>query len=167
MASAPNTSLECLGPVRGRPSLYTFELSEEICGRIAAGELLQDICKDDDMPAERTVTRWVLDDLDGFFGRYARAREVQVHGESDQVRSIADDPDIEPEHKRIMVDARKWRAERLNRRTYGNSVQHKHDVEVRPAAGAAELPPGIAWIESKLSGSEEGPEPDPGGMGEG
>jgi hypothetical protein len=182
MASAPNTSLECLGPVgRAPPIDYSKEIAEIICDRIACGETLSAICAEEDMPDRATVWRWRISRPE-FEQQYVRAREAQVEFEADEILDIADDSGgdayVDSEGKaridgeavqraKLRIETRRWRAERLNRRTYGNSVQHKHDVEVRPAAGAAELPPGIAWIESKLSGSEEGPEPDPGGMGEG
>lgn len=42
----------------GRPSLYTPEIVEEICDRLSQGEPLEQICRDDHMPASRTVWAW-------------------------------------------------------------------------------------------------------------
>jgi hypothetical protein len=39
----------------GRPSIFTPELSEEICRRLADGESLRNICARPEMPAARTV----------------------------------------------------------------------------------------------------------------
>jgi Bacteriophage Sf6, terminase small subunit-like len=46
------------GAVTGRPSIYTAELAAEICKRLAVGESLNAICKDDRLPAESTVRHW-------------------------------------------------------------------------------------------------------------
>jgi len=62
----------------GRPSSYTETFADEICRRIAEGETLKQICRDEDMPARSTVQKWVLDDVQGFSGKYARAREIQL-----------------------------------------------------------------------------------------
>jgi hypothetical protein len=43
----------------GRPSLYTDEILEEVCARLSKGEPLAQICRDEHMPAARTVRLWV------------------------------------------------------------------------------------------------------------
>ena len=40
---------------KGRPSLYTYEIAEEICERLAKGETLRSVCRSDHMPDERRV----------------------------------------------------------------------------------------------------------------
>ncbi len=49
----------------GRPSIYSPELAQEICARIAGGETLKGICEDDDMPCARAVLYWLHDDSPG------------------------------------------------------------------------------------------------------
>lgn len=82
------------GNKRGRPSKYSEELALEICSRIAEGESLLKICRDDHMPRRETVHVWVLEGekhtmSDGFdqkgeeirvsfSNKYARARELQA-----------------------------------------------------------------------------------------
>jgi oligoribonuclease (3'-5' exoribonuclease) len=46
--------------------------------------------------------------------------------DSDRIIEIADDADIDPHHKRIMVDARKWVAAKLKSRKYGDKVTQEH-----------------------------------------
>jgi hypothetical protein len=58
---------------RGRPSKYTPELADEICERIANGEPLAKICRDERMPSVTTVWRWEEAD-EKFSQRVARAR---------------------------------------------------------------------------------------------
>ena len=59
----------------GRPSSYTFEVSEEICHQMAGGKGLRQICSQENMPDRHTVLRW-LDSNEGFRARYAQAREA-------------------------------------------------------------------------------------------
>jgi len=42
----------------GRHSSYTQKVADEICLRLSKGEPLADICRDDHMPAVRTVSDW-------------------------------------------------------------------------------------------------------------
>ncbi len=42
----------------GRPTRYTPKVAADICTRLAEGESLRAICKDDAMPGLRTVMGW-------------------------------------------------------------------------------------------------------------
>lgn len=42
----------------GRPSAFTQEKADEICARMAKGEPLAQICRDEHMPGYRTVYDW-------------------------------------------------------------------------------------------------------------
>jgi hypothetical protein len=76
----------------GRPSLYTPELADEICYRLAEGKSLRSICEADDMPHWRTVMKWLFfDKHDGFIQQYARAREAQAEYWIDECQKIADE----------------------------------------------------------------------------
>jgi hypothetical protein len=80
----------------GRPCEYTEEIGEEICFRLANGESLLSICKDDHLPHRGTVIRWVLghvsaDGLEEFRNNYACAREAQYEMIFDECIDIADD----------------------------------------------------------------------------
>jgi len=57
----------------GRPSAYTSELADEICERLANGEPLARICRDEHMPSVMSVWRWEEAD-ETFSLRVARAR---------------------------------------------------------------------------------------------
>ncbi len=41
----------------GRPTTFTDELFDQICDRLANGEVLKQICADPDMPDRSTVLR--------------------------------------------------------------------------------------------------------------
>jgi hypothetical protein len=148
---ATNPNCELIGPIkRGRPSSYTDEIAQEICERIANGETLTEICRDEDMPGRSTVTEWLMYDREGFSGLYAQARAIQAIHEDDESKEIADNLAILPEHKRIMIDTRKWRAERLNRRVYGNSTRHEHALAQPdgPALEPGSLPGSLSFLDS-------------------
>ncbi len=75
----------------GRPRKYSEEMAAEICERLAAGEALIKITRDPHLPFHSTVYSWVIDDLEGFASRYARAREIQAEMIAEEIESISDD----------------------------------------------------------------------------
>jgi hypothetical protein len=72
-------------------SLYTKELAEEICRRIASGRSMNSIAADPGMPAACTVFNWARNDVDGFAAVYASARAVGYEALADQILDIADE----------------------------------------------------------------------------
>jgi len=113
----------------GRPTDYSLELTAAICERLAVGESLRSICRDDAMPSMASIFLW-LSKHPEFSEQYAHAREAQAESHADRIVEIADDDTIDPNHKRIMVDARKWVASKLKPKRYGDKaeVEHKGDV---------------------------------------
>ena len=111
---------------RGRPSLYTDEISEEICRRLAGGESLRAICRSESMPHVATVLRW-LPAHPEFRDQYARAREAQAECFVDQIINIADSVANERESSivhaaRLRIDARRWAASKMAPRKYGDKL---------------------------------------------
>lgn len=113
----------------GRPTDYGDEVVDLICSRLAVGESLNRICKDADMPAMSTVFGW-LSKHPEFLEKYTRAREAQAETHADRIIEIADDADIDANHKRIMVDARKWVASKLKPKRYGDKLDLDHSGNV-------------------------------------
>ena len=133
----------------GRPSVFSKALADRICERLAAGETLRAICRDEDMPGESTVRMWALD-LDGkaeFSAQYARAREVGYATLFDQLLEIADTPQQGVtitekttgtetktgdmiEHRRLRVDTRKWMLAKALPKIYGDKQQIEHSGNV-------------------------------------
>jgi hypothetical protein len=133
---------------RGRPSDYSLDMALAICERIADGESLRAICKDDDMPARSTVFRW-LSLEEGFSDLYARAKEESAELFAEEIVEIADEREGKAimadgqevavvfdgnavARNRLRVDARKWVAAKLKPRKYGDKIQQ----EVTGADGA-------------------------------
>lgn len=134
----------------GRPSKYTDEIAKEICRRIADGESLRAICRDQGMPHEATVRGWALIPEHPFFTQYAQAREVAYHSMADELLEIADDGsndwmqrtdpsnegwDINGEHmqrSRLRVDTRKWMLSKMLPKIYGERQQVDMNLKVLP-----------------------------------
>ena len=74
----------------GRPSTFTDDIFDQICSRMANGETLLKICRDDEMPDRATVLRWIAAD-DGKRRKYEAARKACVEYWSDQVLDVATD----------------------------------------------------------------------------
>lgn len=130
----------------GRPSVYTPELADEICARLANGESLRAICasdRDDFIPHIGTVLRWVAED-ETFREQYVRAREIQAETLADDIISIADGPkgaddSIKTARDRLRVDSRKWVASKLLPKKYGDKVENTH---LGPQGGPLQ----VAWL---------------------
>lgn len=121
----------------GRPSKYTPELGKYICERIAEGESLRAICREDDMPNISTVLKWIFD-FPEFSTHYTKARECQADVIFEQLMEIADEvPLMQIENEktghsetkidnaginrnRLRVDTRKWALARMNSKKYGD-----------------------------------------------
>ena len=122
---------------RGRPTIYTRELADKICERLSKGETLKSICRDKGMPDDRTVRIWALNDYQGFYPRYATARQLGLDAMADQLLEIADDGSgditydaqgnrlVNGEHinrSRLRVNTRKWYLSKLAPKRYGEKV---------------------------------------------
>ncbi len=111
------------GRKRGRPSIYTAELATAICERLAQGESLRSICRDEGMPTETTVRQWALDDREGFYSQYARARDMGLDAMADEVLAIADtDAGEDVQRSRLRFDARRWYLSKLAPKRYGERL---------------------------------------------
>ncbi len=122
----------------GRLTRHTPELAEHICRRLAAGETLRAICRDDEMPSAPTVRLWVLEDREGFADQYARAREVGYHMMAEEVIELSDDSSrdtIEGKdgderansewiaRSRLRFDARRWLLSKALPKIYGDKLE--------------------------------------------
>lgn len=104
--------------MRERRGLFTQELADEICDRLAKGESLRAICREPGKPNEATVRSWVLDNVEDFATQYTRARHLQAERWAEEIMEISDTPppltgDNKMDHAaiqyhRLRVDTRKW-----------------------------------------------------------
>jgi len=108
---------------RGRPTAYTDELADKICDRLAEGEGLISICRDDGMPNERTLRSWALDDDHPFSPKYARAKEYGYHRLAEEILDIADNGNSEDvQRDKLRVDTRKWMLSKVLPKIYGDKL---------------------------------------------
>ena len=119
---------------------YDEAIGIAICQRLIEGQTIKKICKDPDLPSERTVYRWLAAERT-FWQLYARAREAQMEKWSDDVVEIADDASndyidragkdgevervFDPEavqRAKLRIDTRKWLMSKLAAQRYGDRV---------------------------------------------
>jgi len=106
---------------RGRPSLFTQAIADEICERLANGESLLRICDDDHMPAESTVRLWVVDDREGFSAQYTRSRDIGLDMRADRMeQKLMSEPDTQ--RARLLFDHDRWYLSKLAPKRYGDKV---------------------------------------------
>lgn len=131
----------------GRPSDYAPAIALIVCERLAAGESLRAICRDESMPGLTTIFRW-MDAHEEFRKQYTQAREVQAELFADELVEISDDGKNDwmerndpnnpgwlanGEHinrSRLRVDTRKWIASRILAKKYGDRTQVEHSGTV-------------------------------------
>lgn len=75
----------------GMTTTYTPQKADEICARIAEGEPLRQICRDEHMPGWVTVYRWMEAD-EGFAKRIAQARKLGFDAIAEEALEIANTP---------------------------------------------------------------------------
>lgn len=147
-----------------RPTLFNESLAEEICVRIMCGDSLAEICRDEEMPAYRTVMRWLKDDL-AFRQNYASAREDQGHADADAIADIAKriiKGEIDPAAGRAAIDALKWTAGKRQPKAYGDASTIKHTgADGGPVQFANMTEAEIdARLAAALAGNAESPAPE-------
>jgi hypothetical protein len=138
----------------GRPSTFTQEIAAEICERLSKGEPLAQICRDDHMPAVRTVSDWKTAHAD-FSADFARARDegydqiaadclriadTQEIGET--VTSDANGKKVTTEdmlaHRKLRIETRLKLLAKWDPRRYGDKLA---------IGGASDLPPVQATLD--------------------
>lgn len=133
----------------GRPTDYTEELAETICIRLAEGDSLRTICRDEDMPDKSTVLRWVARH-DRFRDQYAKAKLEGAEALAEEMFDIADDSSndwmerldgegqsvgwqLNGDHVRrsqLRIDVRKWYLSKIMPKKYGDKQQLEHSGKV-------------------------------------
>jgi hypothetical protein len=128
----------------GRPTDYTEELGSSICARLAEGESMRKIAKDDAMPSTTTMFNW-LRTHEEFLDQYEIAKAECADMYAEDIIEIADDTSndysdvtdekgaagatrLNTEHvqrSRLRIDSRKWVAAKLKPKKYGEKVSQE------------------------------------------
>lgn len=130
-----------------RPSKYSPQLADAICDLLVDGKSLRTICSTAKMPSRSTVIRWLAEN-EAFRNQYARARELQADTLAEEILDIADKAVLGErlkkdgkgrvlerqtgdmvERSKLMIDARKWYAGKLQPKKYGERVALDHGVQ--------------------------------------
>ena len=122
----------------GRPSKYSPELVETICERLASGEPLAQICRDEGMPHPSTVRDW-MSEREDVSRAIARAREDGFDAIAVDALQIADyglndTSDGEVNHdviqrSKLRVETRLKLLAKWDPKRYGDRIQHANDPD--------------------------------------
>lgn len=146
--------------------MFTPALAAEVCRLIARGKPVTDIEQIDGMPCADTIHSWVVDDVQGFFGDYMRARRIQQLSWLDEQQQIADDSGLDvriSEEGKIVVNGevvkraelriktRQWAMERVSEKVFGGKLKLE---DVTPPKSDDELGRRLAELLKKLPASK-------------
>lgn len=117
-----------------RPSLYTDEILAEIEERLGQGEPLAQICRDESMPAYRTVWDWMqpnnANNVNGKVSKaIARAREEGEEVIASNTRNIArglDGSTHDVARDKLVIDTDLKLLAKWNPKKYGDKVDVNH-----------------------------------------
>lgn len=121
-----------------RPTDFTPEIADKICGQLSAGVSLRTVCLADDLPSTVTVFSW-LRKFPEFLNQYEKAKAECADAYAEEIIDIADDGtndwmerndkdgenigwQLNGEHvqrSRLRIDSRKWIASKLKPKKYG------------------------------------------------
>lgn len=128
----------------GRPTTYTEELANVICGRMSEGESLRSICRDPEMPAISSIFVWISKDSK-FSEQYKRAMEFRADALFEELFDIADDSSKDTvvnadgsermnseyvQRSRLRVDTRKWALSKMMPKKYSDKQQIEHSGSI-------------------------------------
>lgn len=133
----------------GRPSDFTQEIADEICDRLAKGEPLAAICRDDHMPDRTVVYDWqkVREDfsqriaharVDGFDTLAAECLEIADTTEEGVETTEKPDGSIETRtgdmlgHRKLRIETRLKLLAKWDPKRYGDKVQVGGDEDGAP-----------------------------------
>ena len=106
----------------GRPSIYSDELVETICARLAKGEPMASICRDDDMPGVTTLHSWGIDNKH-VSESIARARLDGFDSIALDGLNIVDDLSEDPASRRVRSDYRLKLLAKWDPKRYGDLLK--------------------------------------------
>lgn len=146
-AAKQRTSKPEVKRARGRPSKFSTEIADEIVNRIATGEPLRQICRDEHMPQWRTVYEWQKANKE-FYARIADARELGEEAIAQECFEIADNAtndwmekqgkdgaelyQLNGEHiqrSKLRIETRLKLLAKWNPRKWGEKVDLNHGVQ--------------------------------------
>lgn len=147
MGKAVKKAVKTVRP-RGRPTVFSQKVADEICKRLARGETLKAICRDPKMPPDTTVRTWLLNPKrKEFYVQYTKARDIGLEVMAEDLLEISDDgsndwmESNDPENpgykfngehyqrSRLRVYTRQWYLSKLAPKRYGDRQHIEHSVD--------------------------------------
>lgn len=155
----------------GRPSDFRQELADEICFRMAEGEVLSQICRDEHMPPRTTVIGWTRTHPD-FLAQYLEARERMLDRWSEEIIEISEDGTNDwmeregaagrsrvivdnecVQRSKLRVESRRWLLSKFRPETYGDS--QRIDLKGRITMSEKEVDTKLAALLLKAKTGDE------------
>jgi len=156
----------------GRPTLFTKDLADQICERLADGESMRSIARDDSMPSCSSIFKWIRENIE-FSQQYDRAKVESADALVEDMLDIADNEAGQPllidgkplmidekpvmtkdgpsvAHARLRVDTRKWAASKLKPKKYGDSLAIGGSGNLPPIQSVTIDPAEYAEIRKKM-----------------
>lgn len=114
----------------GRATVYSEELADKLCDIIASTNMSTKwLCAENPIfPSLDTLFKWITK-YPIFSDKYYHAKKVQAQVAVDQILEIADESD-KTDKARLQVDTRKWVAERMLPKVYGNHEELREKNEM-------------------------------------
>lgn len=110
-----------------RPSLYSQEVIAAIVERLGQGEPMAQICRDDGMPAYRTVKDW-MDGKPEVSAAIARAREEGFDAIASRLRETArgkGDSTADVQRDKLIIETDLKLLAKWDPKRYGDKVAHE------------------------------------------
>lgn len=91
----------------GRPTIFSEDLADEFCRRIASGRSVLAVCGDLDMPSDTTIWRW-RHEKQAFRDKLTQARDEKQEAYADRIdalaRRVLEEPDLDHQRVRVAID---------------------------------------------------------------
>lgn len=129
----------------GRPSSYSDEIADKICDQIADGIGLAIVCQQDGFPDHKTVRGWILANLNGFFSKYARAKDFGMDYQAETMMQVIEN-EVDVQRARLKVDTMKWYISKIAPKKYGDKIELTHTNSPIEALNEAQLRERLAGL---------------------
>lgn len=119
---------------------YDPNIGLEMCERIAEGETLSNICKEDRFPARQTFHRWLVNHPE-LNRAYASAREISAHSMEEEAVDMARKlkrGEVSKDQIRafdVAINQLRWSASKRNAQVYSEKAQNTFTVPIQINTG--------------------------------
>lgn len=130
---------------KGSGVIYGPEVRQAVLDRLANGESLHAISKDEGMPSVSHVLRWQDEDAE-FAEKYTRARRIGIDALAEKAVAVSSDESLDANSRRVQLDAIKWFTSKLRPDKYGDRIAQEISG---PGGGPVETKITLVAVEPK------------------